>query len=208
MDIAADPREPSGDVTQLLIAWRQGDQNALERLVPRVSAELHRIALRHLSRESAGHSLDAGALVNEVYLRLIDWKSVQWENRAHFFAVAAKVMRRILVSHAMNKNRVKRGGEFVKVPLDEAAQPAARPRDLDVIALDQALEKLAQLDERKSKIIELRFFGGLSEKEVAAVMETSLRTVERDWNFARAWLYRELSSGSANAMGQAAGDVF
>lgn len=198
---SARPLDPSrGEVTQLLIAWRQGDQNALDRLVPHVSEELHRIALRHLSRESGGHSLDASALVSEVYLRLIDWKNVEWENRAHFFAVAAKVMRRILVSHAVNKKRAKRGGDFVRVPLDDATQSFANPRDLDVIALDHALDKLAQLDERKSKIIELRFFGGLSEKEVAEVMQTSLRTVERDWNFARSWLYRELNSGNASVL--------
>lgn len=178
-------------VTELLVAWRNGDNSAFERLVPLVASELHKVALRYIRRESHGHSLQPTALVNEAYLRLVDWKSVSWSSRAHFFAVAAKMMRRVLVDHARDRNSVKNGGDPVSITLAEAAVSCEQP-GLDVIALDRALEKLAAFDARKSRIVEIRFFGGLSEEETAEVLEIPLRTVQREWNLARAWLFREL----------------
>lgn len=183
---------PKHEVTQMLLAWNDGDENALERLIPYVEAELHRLAQYYLSRERPGHTLQATALVNEAFLRLIDSQSVQWQNRAHFFGITAQVMRRILVDHARRRRNQKRGGELLRVSLVEA-ENVAGGRDTSVIALDEALQLLAEFDQRKSRIVELKFFGGLSEEEIAEVLQVSLRTVQRDWNLARAWLFKELS---------------
>lgn len=184
-----------GEVTQLLLAWSNGDKKGIERLAPLVESELRRVAYRCIEGERRDHSVQATALVNEAYLRLIDWKTVGWQNRAHFFGVAAKIMRRILVNHARDRGRQKRGGTAVMVSLDEV-DPISPEPSFDVLALDEALEKLAGFDGRKCQIVELRFFGGLSEEETAEVLRTSLRTVQRDWNLARAWLLRELSGES------------
>jgi RNA polymerase sigma-70 factor, ECF subfamily len=183
-------------ITQLLVAWSNGDASALDKLVPLADAELHRIALRFLASERAGHSLQATALVNEAYVRLIDWKGVTWQSRAHFFAVAAKLMRRILVDHAKKRLRKKRRGDAIRISV-EGADPAAPQPGLDVIALDEALDRLARFDERKSRIVEARFFGGLSEDETSVVMQLPLRTIQREWSLARAWLFRELSGPGA-----------
>ena len=184
------------EVTQMLLAWNDGDETALERLIPHVEAELHRLAQLYLSRERPGHSLQATALVNEAFLRLIDSKFRYWQNRAHFFGVAAKLMRHVLVDHARRRNQ-KRGGDLLRVSLAEA-ENVAEARTADVIALDEALNNLATFDPRKSRIVELKFFGGLSEEEIAEVMKLSLRTVQRGWNLARAWLYSELSNDDGN----------
>jgi RNA polymerase sigma-70 factor, ECF subfamily len=177
------------EVTQLLLAWSKGDEAALAQLVPLVQAELYRLARRYLSRERAGHSLQISDLVNEAYLRLIDWQAVQWQNRAHFFGVAAQLMRRILVDSARRRQR-RRGGT-IKVSLT-AAEQVAQEQSLDVVALDDALADLAAFDQRKSRIVELRFFGGLGEREVAEVLKISERTVRREWSVAQAWLYHAL----------------
>jgi RNA polymerase sigma factor (TIGR02999 family) len=179
-------------VTQWLIAWSSGDQTALDKLMPLVYDELHRLAHHYMSRERPGHTLQTTALVNEAYLRLIDQKSVSWQNRAHFFAVAAQVMRQILVDYARRRQVLKRGGQAVKVSLDEAAI-VSQERGADLVALDDALTSLAAIDPRKSQIVELRFFGGLSVEETAEVLKVSPRTVMRQWSLAQAWLYRELS---------------
>ena len=186
-----DGSSPS-DVTQLLVAWSKGDKAAFENLAPLVEAELRQLARAFLGRESAGHTLQPTALINEAYLRLVEWKSVEWQDRAHFFAVAAKMMRRILVSHAISRGRHKRGGRTVVVSLDEAQAVSGSGRSADIVALDGALMKLSRIDERKSRLVELRFFGGLSEAEAAQVLNSSLRTVQREWSLARAWLFREL----------------
>ncbi|MFN0084340.1 MAG: sigma-70 family RNA polymerase sigma factor [Blastocatellia bacterium] len=183
---------PQHEVTQLLLAWSHGDEAALARLIPQVEAELRRLALIHLSRERPGHSLQATALVNEAFLKLIDGKSIEFQNRAHFFGITAGIMRRILVDHARRRRQLKRGGEGMQVSLAEA-ENVGRMRSAGVIALDDAMATLAKFDPRKCQIVELKFFGGLSEEEIAEVMKISLRTVQRDWNLARAWLYNELS---------------
>jgi RNA polymerase sigma factor (TIGR02999 family) len=182
------------EITGLLRAWSNGDQGALEKLTPLVYEELHRLAARYMSRERAGHTLQTSALVNEAYLRLVDARSVRWQNRAHFFAVSAQIMRRILVDFARARHNLKRGGGARPVSLDQAllVSPELGP---DVLALDEALDRLAVLNPRQSRVVELRYFGGLSEDEVAAVLAVSPRTVRHDWSLARAWLYRELSSG-------------
>ncbi len=180
------------EVTQLLVAWNNGDQEALARLVPLVEAELHRLARLYLSREREGHTLQPTALVNEAYLKLIDWKTVEWKNRAHFIGVAAEMMRHILIDHALHRRRQKRGGKAVLVSLTSAGQEAKEPT-VDIIALHDALNELAQFDPRKSKVVELRFFGGLTVEETAEVLQISHRTVEREWTMAKAWLLRELS---------------
>jgi len=180
------------DVTQLLIAWSKGDRLAFEHLAPLVEAELRQLARAFLGREAAGHTLQPTALINEAYLRLVEWRSVQWQDRAHFFAVAAKMMRRILVNHAVSRGRQKRGGNTIVVPLDEAQAVTESGRSADIVALDGALMKLAKIDERKSRLVELRFFGGLSEVEAAQVLNSSVRTIQREWSLARAWLFREL----------------
>jgi RNA polymerase sigma-70 factor, ECF subfamily len=180
------------EVTQLLKAWTEGDQAALEKLVPQVHAELHRLAKRYMGQERPGHILQTTALVNEAYMRLIDWENVSWQNRAHFFGVSAQLMRRILVDFARSRDYVKRGGEAQHVSLEEAAV-VTHQKDADFIALDDALNSLAAIDPRKSQIVELRFFGGLSVEETAEVVGTSPRTVKREWSMAQAWLHRELN---------------
>ena len=171
--------------------WGDGDERALEQLVPLIHHELHQMARRHMAHERADHSLQATALVNETYLRLVDTKHVSWHDRAHFLAVCARVMRRILVDHARARHSQKRGGPAAKLSLDEALVVAPEPR-ADLIALDDALNALAQFDDRKSRVVELRFFGGLSVEETAAIVNTSTDTVMRDWKLARAWLQREM----------------
>src|SRR5262245_49875667 len=181
------------ELTQLLAAWSDGEEQALEKLAPLVHAELYRLAKRYMSRERPDHLLQTSALINEAYIRLIDWKSVRWQNRAHFFGVAAQIMRRILVDFARRRPRVDRDQEAVQMSFDEALTISTE-RDPDLIALDDALKSLAKIDERKSQIVELRFFGGLSVDETAEVMRVSPITVMREWNKAKAWLYRELST--------------
>jgi len=187
---------PAGEVSRLLRAWSEGDQNALERLTPIVYQELHSLARRYLKRERPGRSLQATALVNEAYIRLVDYRRMQWQNRAHFFAISAQLMRRILVEHARRRN-LKRGGGIVHTSLDEAAV-VGRGRAADMVALDDAMTALARLDPRKVQVVELRFFGGLSVEETAEVLKVSPVTVMRDWNTAKAWLYREMTGGSGN----------
>lgn len=179
------------EVTELLQAWSGGDREALERLTPIVQAELHRIAKRYISKERPGHTLQTTALVNEAYVRLIDWKNVRWENRAHFFGVSAQLMRRILVDFARRRPHMK-NMEIRHVAMDEAFVVPAQ-RDADLVALDEALTALAEIDERKARIVELRFFGGLSFEEAAEVMNLSKITIVRDWNKAKVWLFHELS---------------
>lgn len=182
----------SHEVTQLLLAWNDGDGEALEKLVPLVQAELHRLAHRYMGQERPGHQLQTSALVNEAYMRLIDWQNVKWQNRAHFFGVSAQLMRRILVDFARQRPRVQ--GESARhVALDEVLVVSA-DRSEDLVALDDALKTLAEMDERKSRIVELRFFGGLSVEETAEVMGLAPITIMREWNKAKAWLYRELSN--------------
>jgi RNA polymerase sigma factor (TIGR02999 family) len=180
------------EVTGLLRAWSDGDQAALDKLMPLVYAELHRLAKRYMGREHAGHTLQTSALVNEAYLRLVDAHGVRWQNRTHFFAVSAQIMRRILVDFARARQNLKRGGGARQVTLDEGLVVSPES-GADLLALDEALEKLAALNPRQSKVVELRYFGGLNEEEVAAALNVSSRTVRHDWSLARAWLYRELS---------------
>jgi len=180
------------EVTQLLIDWSNGSQDAAEPLFPLVYEELRRLAHRYMRRERPGHTLQTTAVVHEAYLRLIDQKHVQWQNRAHFFAIAAQMMRRILITHAQSHSYAKRGGGAFKVPLDEAAI-LSQERAGELIALDDALKSLAVFDVRRSQVVELRFFGGLSNEEIAEVLKISPNTVMRDWNVAKAWLYREMS---------------
>jgi RNA polymerase sigma factor (TIGR02999 family) len=182
---------PPQDVSRLLIAWSNGDEEAHEQLMPLVYEELRRLAHRHLGRERAGHTLQTTALVHEAYLRLVDQKEVRWQNRTHFFAVAAQMMRRILVDYARSRRFAKRGGGAQQVSLDEA-MVVSNERAADVVALDEALNALAEFDERKSRMVELRFFGGLSIEETAEVLKVSPGTVMRDWTLTKAWLQREL----------------
>jgi RNA polymerase sigma-70 factor, ECF subfamily len=181
------------DVTGLLLAWGRGDEAALERLIPLVHAELHRIAMRCMADERAAHSLQPTALVNEAYIRLVDARRVKWNDRNHFLSMAARLMRRVLVDHARNRRYLKRGGGAARVTLMDDLVVDEPGRDL--VVLDDALTALADVDERKSRVIELRFFGGLSVAETAAVLHVSVDTVMRDWKLARAWLLRELRSG-------------
>ena len=185
-----------GEVSALLRAWSDGDQGALDRLTPIVYQELHRLALRYMRHERAGHSLQATALVNEAYMRLVDYNRMQWQNRAHFFAVSAQLMRRILVDHARRHN-LKRGGGVQHVSLDEAAVVGG-DRGTDLVALDDAMNALTRLDVRKAQVVEMRFFGGLSVEETAEVLKISSVTVMRDWSTAKAWLYRELAKESGD----------
>ena len=180
------------------MAWREGDEAALDELVPLVHAELHRIAKRCISRERVGQTLQATALVNEAYLRLVDVRRVNWQNRAHFLAMSARLMRRILVDVARSKRYQKRGGGAIKVTLDEA-QLAPVEKGQDLVALDDALGALATVDERKAQVIELRFFGGLSVEETATVLKVSVDTVMRDWKLAKVWLLRELRRAPVDA---------
>ncbi len=179
------------NVTQLLLAWRAGDSAALEALAPVIHQELHRAAHRYMAGERMGHVLQTTALVNEAYVRLVDWQGVQWQNRAHFFGVAAQMMRRILVDYARDLGRAKRGGGAIRVSLSDVAGVSLE-RAADLVALDDALTALEAFDHRKSRVVELRYFGGLSLEETAAALEVSVATVRRDWSLARAWLYRQL----------------
>ena len=180
------------EVTQLLRAWSEGDESALARLIPLVEAELHRLAQSHLRGERACHTLQATALVNEAYLRMVDLKNTQWQNRAQFFGLAARLMRHVLVDHARNRNYQKRGGDAIRISLAEADATSA-PYDADLVALNDALEDLEKFDPRRSRIVELKFFGGLEVAEIAEVLSTSERTVAREWELARAWLFLQLS---------------
>ena len=181
------------NVTQLLMGWGKGDKEALDQLLPIVYEELRRQAARYLRRERVGHTLQTTALIHEAYLRLIDQRSVAWQNRAQFFGIAAQLMRRILVDHARMKHRAKRGGSNIRVSLADA-EAFAKNQELDVVALNEALEKLERIDEQQSKIVELRFFSGLTVEETAAVLNISPATVKRDWRMAKAWLHREISA--------------
>ncbi len=185
------PEQFGSDVSTLLRAWSEGDQGALERLTPIVFDELHRLARRHMRHERPGHSLQTTALVNEAYMRLVDYKRMQWQNRAHFFAVSGQLMRRILVEHARRRN-LKRGGGAQHMSLEEAAEVGGY-RAADLVALDDVMNDLARLDPRKVQVVEMRFFGGLSVEETAEVLKVSSVTVMRDWSSAKAWLYRELT---------------
>jgi RNA polymerase sigma-70 factor (ECF subfamily) len=200
MQRAAQPVEPAvGDVSTLLRAWSGGDQSALKRLTPIVYGELRRLSRRYLKRERTGHSLQTTALVNEAYVRLVDYKHMQWQDRAHFFAVSAQLMRRILVEHARRHN-LKRGAGVRHVSLEEATM-VGDDRAADLVALDDAMSALARRDPRKVQVVEMRFFGGLSVEETAEVLKVSAVTVMRDWSTARAWLYRELTGGTDDGRG-------
>ncbi len=186
------------DVTQILSDMHGGDRESLEKLLPMIYDELHALAQAQLRQERPGHTLQATALVNEAYLKLIELKHIKWEGRAHFFGAAARIIRRILVDHARGRDRLKRGGDRKRIPLDSSAIQDDG-KSVDLIALHEALEKLEALDSRQSKIVELRFFGGLSMKEVADVLGVSLRTVEGDWTMARAWLMKQLAEDTKGA---------
>jgi RNA polymerase sigma factor (TIGR02999 family) len=189
---------PSGhEVTRLLKAWSAGDEQALEKLTPLVYRQLHQIAQRYMAGERSGHILQTTALVNEAYLRLVDCGQVNWQDRAHFFAISANLMRRILVDFARSRGYLKRGGAIPHVSLEEAPSVCDEP-DVNLVALDDALKALAAVDERKSKVVELRFFGGLSVEETAEVLRMSGDTVIRDWRLAKIWLLHELSRGKAS----------
>jgi RNA polymerase sigma factor (TIGR02999 family) len=188
------------EVTQLLKAWGQGDEDALQQLMPLVHAELHRLAHRYMSREKPGHTLQTTALVNEVYLRLVDIAQVRWQDRAHFFAISARMMRRILTDFARSRNYQKHGGAAVHVSFDEALI-VSQKQDAEIVAIDDALVALAAVDLRKSQVVELRFFGGLSIEETAEVLKISEKTVKRDWRFAKAWLHQVLSGEKADESG-------
>jgi len=186
---------PQHEITQLLDAWSSGNQSALDELYPLVYDELHRLARRYMSREKKGHTLQTTALINEAYVRLVDQRNVHWANRSHFFAISAQIMRRILIDHARSHAYAKRGGGQEQVSLDETATLQVT-RAAELIKLDDALQSLAELDQRRSKVVELRYFGGLSNDEIAQALGISPNTVTRDWNMARAWLYQQLA-GSA-----------
>jgi len=189
---------PAHDVTGLLLAWRQGNHAAFEELIPVVYDELRRLAHRHLRGERRNPPLQTAELVHETYVRLVDSSRVQWQNRAHFFAVAAQCMRRILVDAARTRQSLKRGGDQARVELDADLTIAAAP-SIDLVALDEALNGLAAVDERRSRVVELRFFGGLSVEETAGVLDVSPETVMRDWKVARAWLFKQLNSAAPPA---------
>jgi len=192
-----EPPSPS-EVTQLLKDWSSGDHEALDRLIPIVYAELRAIAARYLRRERRDHTLQPTALVNEAYLRLIDQKQVQWQNRAHFIGVAAQMMRRILVDHAKSHNRAKRGGGAQRVSLDEV-MAVSDERATDLLELDSALTALATFDDRKSRVVEMRYFGGLTVEETAEVLKVSEMTVAREWKLAKAWLYTHIEDNGEHA---------
>jgi RNA polymerase sigma-70 factor, ECF subfamily len=183
-------------VTGLLLDWSKGDKAAYDRLVPLVYDELHRLARHYMSRERAGHTLQTSALVNEAYLRLVDQQRVRWQNRAHFFAISAQVMRRILVDYARKQRRIKRGGGGQQVSLDHALV-LSNDRSPDLVALDEALSDLTEIDERKARVVELRFFGGLDVNETAEALDIHPNTVINDWRFAKAWLHSRVVSGDA-----------
>jgi len=185
------------EVTQLLRAWSEGDQEALDKLTPLVYEELHRAAHRYIARERPGHTLETTELVNEIYLRLVDIREVTWQDRAHFLAVCARLMRRVLTDFARSRAYLKRGGDSPRVALDEALLVSREPR-ADLVALDDSLNALAAIDLRKSRVVELRFFGGLSVEETAEVLKISSKTVDRDWKVARLWLMQEMNGKSRN----------
>ncbi|MGH9970664.1 MAG: sigma-70 family RNA polymerase sigma factor [Pyrinomonadaceae bacterium] len=182
---------PPQEISQLLAEWSDGNQAVVDRLYPLVYDELRRMAHRYMNRERKGHTLQTTALINEAYLRLVEQRNVNWKNRAHFFGISAQIMRRILIDHARRYEYSKRGGGVQRVSLDEAAV-VAKERGRELLALDQALNRLAEMDPRRGQVVELRFFGGLDNEEIAALLKISANTVMRDWNLARAWLYREL----------------
>jgi RNA polymerase sigma factor (TIGR02999 family) len=186
-----DPATPSGAATQWLLDWGRNDKQGLDQMLPVVYEELHRLAVHYLRLENTGHTLQPTALVHEAYLRLIDQRRVDWRNRAQFLGVAASLMRRILVNHARDRAAQKRGGGRAQVTLTLVASPSGRP-DVDLIALEDALERLARQDARKSRVVELKFFGGLTIEEIAEVLQISGATVEREWAFAKAWLYEAI----------------
>ncbi len=179
------------EITQLLVNWSNGEEDALENLMPVVYEELHQLAENYMRRENKDHTLQATALVNEAYMRLIDQKRVDWKNRSHFFGIAGQIMRRILVDYARRKLAEKRGGNTKTVSLDDAIV-LGKGQSSEILALDEALKKLSEIDPRRGKVVELRYFGGLTVDETAEVMGTSRNTVVRDWNFAKAWLYRQI----------------
>jgi RNA polymerase sigma-70 factor (ECF subfamily) len=188
----------SQQVSQLLNSWSDGNQGAREELMTVVYEELHRLAHQYMKRERTGHTLQTSALVNEAFVKLVDQRNVRWQNRAHFFGIAAQVMRRILVDHARGRQSAKRGGSDRHVPLDETLTDS-NERSAEVLALNEALDHLATVDERKSRIVELRFFAGLSIEETAGVLAVSPGTVMRDWTLAKAWLRREISNDASNS---------
>ena len=191
-----DPPQQEHEITQLLAEWRDGNQAALDDLYPLVYDELHRLARRYMSKERKGHTLQTTALINEAYVRLVDQRNVQWANRSHFFAISAQIMRRILIDHARRQMYAKRGGGARQVSLEETA--VVVQDDLsEFVRLDEALKSLAELDPRRSQVVELKYFGGLNNDEIAGVLKISTNTVIRDWNMARAWLYRQLAGGAA-----------
>src|SRR5678815_132897 len=188
---------PKHDITQLLAKWSDGNQSALDELYPLVYDELHRLARRYMSRERKGHTLQTTALINEAYVRLVDQRNVHWANRSHFFAISAQIMRRILIDHARSHAYAKRGGGQQKVSLDETATLQVA-RAAALISLDDALQSLAKIDQRRSQVVELRYFGGLSNEEIAQALGISPNTVTRDWNMARAWLYQQLAGSTTD----------
>jgi RNA polymerase sigma-70 factor, ECF subfamily len=192
----SNPSSPPHQITQLLAEWSEGNQAALDKLYPLVYNELRRLAHGYLRRERKGHTLQTTALINEAYLRLVDQKHVHWANRSHFFGISAQIMRRILIDHARRYDYSKRGGGAQRISLDEAAL-VAKERGRALLMLDEALNNLAKIDPRRSHVVELRYFGGLNNEEMAGVLKISENTVTRDWNMARAWLYQELSRGVA-----------
>jgi RNA polymerase sigma factor (TIGR02999 family) len=192
-----DPPRQEHQITELLVEWSGGNQDALDELYPLVYDELHRLARRYMSRERKGHTLQTTALINEAYVRLVDQRNVQWANRSHFFAISAQIMRRILIDHARRHAYAKRGGGAQQVSLDETAAIALDNLS-EFLRLDEALQSLAELDPRRSRVVELRYFGGLNNEEIAGVLKISENTVIRDWNMARAWLYSQLAGGGAN----------
>jgi RNA polymerase sigma factor (TIGR02999 family) len=189
--MAKDPPQKH-EISQLLDAWSSGNQSALDELYPLVYDELHRLASRYMSRERKGHTLQTTALINEAYVRLVDQRNIHWANRSHFFAISAQIMRRILIDHARRHAYAKRGGGQHPVTLDETATLQVE-RAAEMIRLDDALQSLAEIDPRRSRVVELRYFGGLSNEEIAETLKISPNTVTRDWNMARAWLYQELA---------------
>lgn len=197
--------QPGHDVTGLLLAWRGGDRRALDGLIPLLDKELHRIAKHYMAAQPVGHTLQTTALVNEAYLHLIDAKRANWHDRSHFLAACSAIMRRILVDHARGRQAAKRGGGARMVPLEEAWVVSPAP-DEDIVALDAALRALAKIDPRKARVVELRFFGGLSVEETAAALGISKESVMRDWRLARAWLARELSHKEPDGSGAMAED--
>ncbi|CAN5825313.1 sigma-70 family RNA polymerase sigma factor [soil metagenome] len=188
------PMQNSQNITRMLKDWSsQGNRDALDKLLPFVYDELHRQASRYLRKERGDHTLQTTALIHEAYMKLIDQNEVEWQNRAHFFAIAAQTMRRILVDYARTRKREKRGGDDVKLQLDDAINISAKEKSIDLVALDEALNRLAEFDERQARVVELKYFSGMTEEETAEVLDISPATVRRDWNMAKAWLYGQLS---------------